>query len=350
MTRSICAGRAWVLGLLPAGTILPRVVAPGFPIGLIASRVARELGLPRTTRILAGTTDSTAAVIAAGAHRPGDAVTSLGSTLVVKILAERPVSASQFGVYSHRFGDHWLVGGASNSGGAVLRQFFSDNEIADLSRAIDPATTSGLNYYPLPAPGERFPRREPDLAPRLQPRPRDPVRFLHGLLEGIAAIEAEGYARLNELGAPRPTRIITVGGGSANPIWTRLRARLLGLDVLPAEHPEAAYGAARLALEGPQGQPPTGNRKLTPARTRFTMAPFAISLPWRSHESPGHRQRRFYWIGPVAAASGTRRRGDRRRQPQRLLRCRPQGGAARADPELQGLSGSAGRYRGWRAV
>ncbi|WP_295406523.1 FGGY-family carbohydrate kinase [uncultured Thiocystis sp.] len=238
----------WALDLLPAGTVLPRVVAPGTPLGRIAPEVARELGFPPTTRILAGTTDSTAAVIAAGAQRPGDAVTSLGSTLVVKIIAERPVTASAFGVYSHRFGDHWLVGGASNSGGAVLRQFFGDEEIADLSRAIDPDTPSGLNYYPLPATGERFPRQAPDLEPRLQPRPSDPVRFLHGLLEGIAAIEAEGYARLHALGAPRPARVITVGGGASNPTWTRMRARLLGLEVVAAEHREAAFGAARLAL------------------------------------------------------------------------------------------------------
>lgn len=238
----------WVRDLLPPGTVLPRVVAPGRPLGRIAPEVASALGFPETTRILAGTTDSTAAVIAAGAQHPGDAVTSLGSTLVVKIVAERPVTASAFGVYSHRFGDHWLVGGASNSGGAVLRQFFGDQEIANLSRAIDPDTPSGLNYYPLPGTGERFPRHEPDLEPRLQPRPGDPVRFLHGLLEGIAAIEAEGYARLAELGAPRPTRVITVGGGASNPTWTRMRTRLLGLEVVAAEYREAAFGAARLAL------------------------------------------------------------------------------------------------------
>ncbi|AFL74452.1 FGGY-family carbohydrate kinase [Thiocystis violascens] len=243
----------WVRDLLPAGTVLPRVVAPGTPLGRIAPEVASEFGFPTTTQILAGTTDSTAAVIAAGAQHPGDAVTSLGSTLVVKIVAERPVSASQFGVYSHRFGEHWLVGGASNSGGSVLRQFFGDDEIADLSRVIDPDTPSGLNYYPLPGTGERFPRHEPGLESRLQTRPSDPVRFLHGLLEGIAAIEAEGYARLAELGAPRPTRVITVGGGAANPTWTRLRARMLGVEVIPAEHREAAFGAAWLALQAFDG-------------------------------------------------------------------------------------------------
>ncbi|WP_295401013.1 FGGY-family carbohydrate kinase, partial [uncultured Thiocystis sp.] len=39
-----------------------------------------------------------------------------------------------------------------------------------------------------------------------------------------------------------------VGGGASNPTWTRMRARLLGLEVVAAEHREAAFGAARLAL------------------------------------------------------------------------------------------------------
>jgi hypothetical protein len=77
-------------------------------------------------------------------------------------------------------GDSWLVGGASNSGGAVLRQLFSDQQLTQLSAAIDPSQASPLDYYPLPAPGERFPVNDPLLAPRLEPRPEDDTQFLHG--------------------------------------------------------------------------------------------------------------------------------------------------------------------------
>ena len=172
----------WVRRLLPAGVELPRVLAPGTVLGPVAAPLARELGFPATTLVMAGTTDSTAAAIAAGVRRPGDAITSLGSTLVVKVLSERPVSASRYGVYSQRLGAHWLVGGASNSGGAVLRHFFSEAELTDLSLAIDPEVPSGLDYYPLLSPGERFPRPDPALEPRLHPRPSEPARFLQGLL------------------------------------------------------------------------------------------------------------------------------------------------------------------------
>lgn len=238
----------WVAGLIPPNVRLPAVRAPGATVAMLSDSVASALNWPIPVRVLAGTTDSTAAVIATGAAVPGDAVTCLGSTLVLKVVSERPVTAAAYGIYSHRFGDAWLVGGASNSGGAVLRRCFSDEEIVSLSCGIDPERDSGLHYYPLPAQGERFPRNDPGLKPALSPRSADPQRFLHGLLEGIARIEAEGYGRLAELGAPRPRRILSIGGGAANPTWTRLRERILGIQIIPALHQDAAYGAALLAL------------------------------------------------------------------------------------------------------
>ena len=241
----------WVRGLDLMGIVLPDVLAPGTPVAALAQAVIEATGLPPGTLAVAGTTDSTAAVLAAGPLGVGDGVTSLGSTLVIKVVGEWPVAEPRLGVYSQRLGDLWLIGGASNSGGAVLRRFFDDAELRRLSAGMDSERDSGLDYYPLPAPGERFPLSDPDLAPRLEPRPADDRAFLQGLLEGIARIEARGYRLLRELGASPVRRVLTIGGGAANPVWTRIRERLLGVPVSPAAQQEAAYGAARLALLGP---------------------------------------------------------------------------------------------------
>ena len=57
-------------------------------------------------------------------------VTSMGSTLAVKMLSTTRVDDSDRGIYSHRLGDLWLVGGASNVGCAVLRsEGFSNDEL-----------------------------------------------------------------------------------------------------------------------------------------------------------------------------------------------------------------------------
>lgn len=229
---------------------LPQVVAPGSAIACVARRRARELGLHPDCLVRAGTTDSIAAFIAAGVREPGAAVTSLGSTLVLKLLSTTRVESGAYGVYSHWYGNLWLAGGASNAGGRVLRQHFADHELEELSRCIDPETDSGLDYYPLPAPGERFPYNDPAMPPRLTPRPPERHRFLHGLLEGLARVEAMGYARLQELGATPLKSVTSSGGGARNPVYTRLRARRLGVPVTLAAQQEAAYGAACLARDG----------------------------------------------------------------------------------------------------
>lgn len=240
---------AWIKAL-PFFAQLPRIVEPGTTIGPLSSRIAHHFGLPRDCVIRAGTTDSIAAFIAAGAMQPGEAVTSLGSTLVLKLLSEQRVESAQHGIYSHRFGKLWLAGGASNSGGAVLRSFFDDDSLQILSQRIDPMQSSGLDYYPLLQPGERFPVYDPAYPPRLTPRPDDDTHFLHGLLEGIARIEAHGYRLLQDLGATPLLSVRSAGGGALNPVFSAIRARLLGVPLLTAQHGEAAYGSALLARDG----------------------------------------------------------------------------------------------------
>lgn len=227
-----CEWPAWVKQLVPAH-LLPKVYMPGEWV---------------TGKIHAGTTDSIAAFIATGASAVGDAVTSLGSTIALKIVSDKPIFAPEYGIYSHRLGDKWLAGGASNSGGAVLLQYFSRTQLAALTPQLRPEQPTGLDYYPLSKPGERFPYADPHFAPRLSPRPADDVQFLQGMLEGMSRIEYQGWQKLHELGAPYPQTLRTVGGGSHNPAWMQLRTHLIGVPPAPVLQEEAAYGAALLAL------------------------------------------------------------------------------------------------------
>ncbi|MGA7937476.1 MAG: FGGY-family carbohydrate kinase [Kovacikia sp.] len=238
---------SWIedLGVLP---LLPQVVAPGTPVERVRPAIAAQFGLPLDCQVCAGTTDSIAAFLASGAVAAGEAVTSLGSTLVLKLLSNTPVENGQYGIYSHRLGDRWLVGGASNTGGAVLQQFFADRQLETMSAQIVASQASPWDYYPLTQPGERFPINDAQLAPRLEPRPPDAIEFLHGLLESMARIEAKGYELLQALGGSPVTQVYSAGGGAKNDTWTAIRARHLGVPVVRSRHTEAAYGTALLAL------------------------------------------------------------------------------------------------------
>ncbi len=240
---------SWLLNL-PIADWLPAVLEPGSAITPIRPELAVRFNLPPTCQVCAGTTDSIAAFLASGASQPGEAVTSLGSTLVLKLLSPAVISNHTFGIYSHRLGDLWLVGGASNTGGAVLKQYFSAEQITELSAKIDLSKPGDLAYYPLTQPGERFPINDPDYLPRLTPRPDEDVDFLHGILNAIARIESEGYQKLETLGAPKVQRVYTAGGGAQNQAWRAIRRQHLGINAVEALHTEAAYGTAKLALTG----------------------------------------------------------------------------------------------------
>jgi sugar (pentulose or hexulose) kinase len=238
---------AWIATMAITPDLLPAVVPAGTAVGGVSAQAAKRFGLPTRAIVVAGTTDGCAAFLATGAGKPGEAVTSLGSTLVLKMVCDQPVFASDYGLYSHRIGDLWLAGGASNTGGAALARFFSAEAIGETSRRIDTGKPTGLDYYPLPAPGERFPINDPAFEPRMTPRPDDDAEFLHGLFEGIAKVEALGYRRLTELGGPPLACVYTVGGGAANEVWSRIRAAILGVPLRTSSSDQAAVGVARLA-------------------------------------------------------------------------------------------------------
>ncbi|MEM7439624.1 MAG: FGGY-family carbohydrate kinase [Pseudomonadota bacterium] len=228
-------------------TLLPDPRPVGDVFDQITPAVATGLGLSPDAVVCAGTTDSIAAFMACAPLAERTAVTSLGSTLAIKMLSPTRIDDPSIGLYAHRLGDHWLVGGASNTGGAVLAAHFTSEDLKTLSGKIDPEQRSSLDYYPLLKPGERFPINDPDLLPRLTPRPANDVNFLHGLLDGIARIEALCYQEIEGRGGGKPAQIFTAGGGSQNPTWTKIRAHRLGFTPQVSAETEASVGAARVA-------------------------------------------------------------------------------------------------------
>jgi sugar (pentulose or hexulose) kinase len=237
----------WLRGFGLSPGILPEVVPVGTPIGHVSAQAALALGLPEGITIAAGTTDGCATFLASGASAPGEASTALGSTIVLKLLSDRPIFAPELGIYSHRLGDTWLAGGASNCGGKTLLQHFTSEQLATLEASLDPAKPTGTDYYPLPSVGERFPVADAKLAPRLTPRPASDAEFLQGIYEAFARVEQTGFAKLRELGCPSLRSVRHAGGGSRSASWMTLRATALGVPHLPAWSEEAAAGAARLA-------------------------------------------------------------------------------------------------------
>ncbi|MGB1126201.1 MAG: FGGY-family carbohydrate kinase [Phycisphaeraceae bacterium] len=227
--------------------LLPDVHPVGDTFGEIDPAVAQAFGLSNKTNVIAGVTDSNAAFLASGASKIGEGMTSLGTTLAIKLLSDQPVFDPERGVYSHRIKDMWLPGGASNTGGGVLLEYFTSEQMQQMTPKLHPGRPTHLSFYPLKVKGERFPINDPDLQPRLTPRPDDDVTFFQAMLEGIAEVEQLAYAALRQAGAPAVRKVYTAGGGASNEAWTTIRQTTLGVTIGQAESRDASNGVARIA-------------------------------------------------------------------------------------------------------
>jgi sugar (pentulose or hexulose) kinase len=67
-------------------SMLPRVVAPGHQVGAVSARASEETALTAGVPVLAGASDGLASLIGSGASEAGHANTTLGTTLVWKVL------------------------------------------------------------------------------------------------------------------------------------------------------------------------------------------------------------------------------------------------------------------------
>ena len=224
---------------------LPKILTSGNIIGKIDLDQAKRLNLPPDFSIIAGTTDSNAAVIAANPSTE-EGVSVLGSTIVLKKFVRQPLYAK--GITNHYLMNKWLCGGSSNTGGRVLKKFFNDNEIDELSKQINPEIPSRINLLPLPHKGERFPIDDPNIEPILTPRPVSDALYLQALLEGLAQIEFKGWLKLIDLGMSPPKKIITIGSGAKNFQWQKIREKIIGIPISKCMKPPA-LGVAIVALK-----------------------------------------------------------------------------------------------------
>lgn len=237
------------LGIPPK--LLPPVVRPGTVIGNIDAAGSAHTGLPLGVPVHAGLTDGCAAQVAAGALTPGSWNSVLGTTLVLKGVTATRLADPGGAVYSHRHPDGgWLPGGASNVGAGALEALFPGTDRAALDALAGGFEPSGGLVYPLVSRGERFPFVDPSAeAFELGPFAGEGDRYA-AVLQGVGFVERLCFAYLARLGADVTGPVSVTGGATRSSYWTRLRATILGRELLVPAHTEPAFGAAVVAAAG----------------------------------------------------------------------------------------------------
>ena len=223
---------------------LPKIKRSGELLGKINTSLAKKLNLNLNLLIIAGTTDSNASYIAADI-KDTYGLTILGTTIVIKKRMSKPIMEA--GITNHRVNNQWICGGSSNAGCGILSSYFSNVELEEISKQINPQKSTNLRFIPLNGKGERFPINDPNLEPLVEPRPVSDALFLQGLLEGLANIELRGWQRLEELTGEFPKKIVTIGGGAKNPQWRTIRERIIKVPIISC-YRNSSYGSALLAL------------------------------------------------------------------------------------------------------
>ena len=226
---------------------MPKIVAPGTFLGKISKAIAEELKIPEMD-IYAGMTDGCTGQISAGGTEIGTAVTTLGTTMVIKIVADKEISGPGF--YSHLLPTNtWLAGGASNLGGISYKKFGGLLESFN-ERAKNPAT---YLTYPLVGVGERFPIANKELIHLQKGEPQSQMDEYRGILEGIAFAERLSFEILESAGAPIQGAVYTVGGGAKSQLLSQIRATVLNREIALLADSGSDIGAAMIAIGASAG-------------------------------------------------------------------------------------------------
>ena len=241
----------WMARLPGVPERLPRIVAPGTPIGAVSAVAASMSGLPAGLMVVAGATDGVAAAVATGLRTVGDYNTSLGTTLVFKGVSARSARHPQGLVYSHKLpGGKWLPGAASNVGAAWMRAWFPDASPAELDRAATAYLPCRIAAYPLVGQGERFPFSSAAAQRFAAPEPANQYEAFAAFLTGTALVERLSYEVLDSVCDTAGGAVYSTGGGSNSDVWMQCRADVTGRIVHRPRVHESAFGSAVLAAAG----------------------------------------------------------------------------------------------------
>lgn len=249
-------------GVTPA--IFPPISPDHRVIGTVTREAALATGLSEGVPVVAGTVDSAAAAMEAGAIEPGIVAEMTGTSTVLIMPGERAVHQSAFISMPHPLADSRLYLAALVSSGANLRWFrdeFGAGEVAlarytgldafDLltrEAASSPPGSGGVLFLPYMM-GERSPiwdaKARGVLFGLSLSTPRGAV--IRAILEGTAHALLHNV-QIARASGMRIAEIRSVGGGSKSPLWNQIKADVLGLPiVLPGSSVGAVFGGAVLA-------------------------------------------------------------------------------------------------------
>ncbi|WP_369258810.1 gluconokinase [Geodermatophilus amargosae] len=227
--------------------------------------VAAATGLPADAPLVLGASDGVLANLGIGAVRPEVAAVSLGTSGAMRVVVPAPTVDPAQRLFCYALTDeHWVVGGAVNNGGSVVRwaaqalaggEDLAGEDADDLdARLLEeaagvPAGSAGLLCLPYLL-GERAPWWRSGLRGAYVGLRREHRRphLVRAAVEGVCQQLALVRDAFSATGLP-VTEVRATGGAVASSLWVQTLAAALDLPVRVADSPEGTgLGACLLGL------------------------------------------------------------------------------------------------------
>ena len=235
---------------------LPQLYESWEVAGTLKEDVAKELGLAADVKVIAGAGDNAAAAVGTATVGDGGCNISLGTSGTLFISSEK------FGVddhnalhsFAHADGNYHLMGCMLSA--ASCNKWWMDDILKTTDYAWEQKGITGLGenrvFYLPYLMGERSPHNDPDARAAFIGMSMDTTRedMTLAVLEGVAFGLRDSLEVARSIGvAPKRTKIC--GGGAKSPLWRKIIANVMNMNVDIIESEEGpGYGAAILAAVG----------------------------------------------------------------------------------------------------
>lgn len=245
---------------------LSQLVPTTHVLSSMTPAAASALGVAADTPVVVGASDGVLANLGVGAIAPDTVAITVGTSGAIRTVLDRPKTDPKERLFCYALTEnYWVIGGATNNGGIVLRwvrDTLADTEV-DMARLLKkdaydiiteiaatvPAGSAGLIFHPYLA-GERAPLWDAQARGSFFGLGLDHTKahIIRAVLEGIVYNLHTISSALQDVAGPAES-IRATGGFAHSALWRQMLADIFNRTVVIPENNEGScFGAAVLGL------------------------------------------------------------------------------------------------------
>lgn len=236
--------------------MLPKLYESYEPVGTIKPELANELGLNDDIKIIAGAGDNAAAAIGTATVGDGACNISLGTSGTI-FIASKKFGVDSFNAlhsFAHADGNYHLMGcmlSAASCNKWWMEEILKTRDFIKEQENIVNLGENKVFFLPY-LMGERSPHNDPFARGTFIGMSMDTKRedMTLAVLEGVIFALRDSLEVARSLGI-KIDRTMICGGGAKSPLWKRLVANIMNVEVdVPISEEGPGFGAAILAAVG----------------------------------------------------------------------------------------------------